>query len=162
MNSIIHIHRATEEDVSTILHLINAIAIYEKLGHEVEATEEKIKETLFGNPIYAECLIASIDGNAIGFCVYFTTYSTFLSKAGIYIEDIFVMEEHRNKGYGKLLMKEVVKIAHARNYGRVEWSVLNWNEPSIKFYEALGAVPLNEWTKFRLDKTDIDRLVDEL
>lgn len=144
------IRPATEADVPTILQFIKKLADYEKLSHEVTATEELIREKLFGEKRYAEVLIGSTDGAPAGFALYFHNFSTFLGKPGIYLEDLFVDVEHRGKGFGKALLSHLAGIAVERDCGRLEWSVLDWNEPSIKFYLSLGAVPLNEWTVYRV------------
>ncbi len=143
---------ARPEDVPLILGFIRALADYEKLSHEVEATEERLRRTLFppeGRPA-AECLLAFVGEEAVGFAIYFTTYSTFLAKPGLYLEDIFVSPAHRAKGVGKAIILRLAKLANERGYGRMEWSVLDWNEPAIRFYESLGARRMTEWTICRL------------
>ncbi len=154
------IREANENDVSLILSLITELAVYEKLLNEVVATEEQLKEMLFGKKRYAEVLIANFDNEDAGFALFFHNFSTFLGKPGIYLEDIFVKPHLRGKGIGKSLLLSLVKLAKERNCGRVEWSVLNWNEPSIKFYKSLGAKPMNEWTVFRLSKDEINHLCE--
>lgn len=151
------IRKATENDIPTILHLITQLAIYEKLEHEVVATEETLKKTIFGQQ-YAEVIIGEEDGKPVGFALFFHNYSTFLAKPGIYLEDLFVEVEHRGKGYGKKLLAELAKIAKERNCGRLEWSVLNWNTPSIEFYKSLGAKPQDEWTVYRMTEQEINDL----
>ena len=151
------IRKATENDTPTILHLITQLAIYEKLEHEVVATEETLKKTIFGKD-YAEVIIGEEDGKPVGFALFFHNYSTFLAKPGIYLEDLFVEVEHRGKGYGKKLLAELAKIAKERNCGRLEWSVLNWNTPSIEFYKSLGAKPMDEWTVYRMTEKEINDL----
>lgn len=151
------IRKATENDIPTILHLITQLAIYEKLEHEVVATEETLKQTIFVQN-YAEVIIGEEDGQPVGFALFFHNYSTFLSKPGIYLEDLFVEVEHRGKGYGKKLLAELAKIAQERNCGRLEWSVLNWNTPSIEFYKSLGAKPMDEWTVYRMTEQEINDL----
>ena len=151
------IRKATENDTPTILHLITQLAIYEKLEHEVVATEETLKKTIFGKD-YAEVIIGEEDGKPVGFALFFHNYSTFLAKPGIYLEDLFVEVEHRGKGYGKKLLAELAKIAKNRNCGRLEWSVLNWNTPSIEFYKSLGAKPQDEWTVYRMTEKEINEL----
>lgn len=151
------IRKATENDTPTILHLITQLAIYEKLEHEVVATEETLKKTIFGKD-YAEVIIGEEDGKPVGFALFFHNYSTFLAKPGIYLEDLFVEVEHRGKGYGKKLLAELAKIAKERNCGRLEWSVLNWNTPSIEFYKSLGAKPQDEWTVYRMTEKEINEL----
>ena len=151
------IRKATENDIPTILHLITQLAIYEKLEHEVVATEETLKQTIFAQN-YAEVIIGEEDGQTVGFALFFHNYSTFLSKPGIYLEDLFVEVEHRGKGYGKNLLAELARIAKERNCGRLEWSVLNWNTPSIEFYKSLGAKPMDEWTVYRMTEQEINDL----
>lgn len=151
------IRKATENDTPSILHLITQLAIYEKLEHEVVATEETLKETIFRQK-YAEVIIGEEDGKPVGFALFFHNYSTFLAKPGIYLEDLFVEIEHRGKGYGKKLLAELAKIAKERSCGRMEWSVLDWNTPSIEFYKSLGAKPMDEWTVFRLTEKEIEDL----
>lgn len=144
------IRSATEQDVPVILDLIKQLAEYERLSDKVIANEQSIRDTLFRERPAAEVLLASLDGEVVGFAVFFTNYSTFLAKPGFYLEDLFVKPHARGKGIGKALLAGLAKIAVERDCGRVEWSVLNWNEPSIRFYEALGAVPLSDWTTYRL------------
>jgi GNAT superfamily N-acetyltransferase len=141
---------ATEQDVPVILDLIKQLADYERLAHRVVATEQRLRDTLFGERPAAEVLLASLEGETVGFAVFFTNYSTFLAKPGLYLEDLFVKHHARGKGIGKALLARLAKIAVERDCGRVDWSVLNWNEPSLRFYEALGAVPLSDWTTHRL------------
>lgn len=152
------IHFAEEKDIALILSLIKGIAEYEKLIHEVVATEEILRKTLFGKHKYAEVLIAEYKNETAGFALFFHNYSTFLGKPGIYLEDLFVKPELRGKGIGKILLSYLGKIAIERDCGRVEWSVLDWNEPAIKFYKNLGAKPMNEWTVFRVTGNDIEKL----
>ncbi|WP_374361791.1 N-acetyltransferase family protein [Cloacibacterium sp.] len=152
-----HIRKATPEDTPTILHLITQLAIYEKLENEVITTVEELKTNIFKKN-YAEVLIAEENDKPIGFALYFHNFSTFVGKPGIYLEDLFVEIEHRGKGYGKALLVELAKIAKERNCGRLEWSVLDWNTPSIEFYKSLGAKPMDEWTVFRLDRQGIENL----
>lgn len=151
------IRKATENDIPTILHLITQLAIYEKLEREVVATEETLKQTIFVQN-YAEVIIGEENGQPVGFALFFHNYSTFLSKPGIYLEDLFVEVAHRGKGYGKKLLAELARIAKERNCGRLEWSVLNWNTPSIEFYKSLGAKPMDEWTVYRMTEQEINDL----
>ena len=144
------IRPATEQDVPIILDLIKQLADYERLAHRVVATEQRLRDTLFGERPAAEVLLASLEEETVGFAVFFTNYSTFLAKPGLYLEDLFVKPHARGKGIGKALLARLAKIAVERDCGRVDWSVLNWNEPSLRFYEALGAVPLSDWTTHRL------------
>jgi len=144
------IRSARPEDAASILSLIQELADYEKLSSEVVATPELIRETLFGERPVAECLLAEVDGQAVGFALFFYNYSTFLGRPGIYLEDLYVQPVHRKRGIGKTLFKRVAGLAVERNCGRMEWSVLDWNEPSIDFYKSMGAVPMSEWTVYRL------------
>jgi GNAT superfamily N-acetyltransferase len=146
------IRPATASDTPLILGFIRGLAEFEKLSHEVEATEEKLLATLFpegGRPA-AECLLAFEGQDAVGFSLYFTTYSTFLAKPGLYLEDIFVLPAHRGRGIGRAMMLRLAHIANERGYGRMEWAVLDWNTSAITFYESLGARRLEEWTTCRL------------
>jgi GNAT superfamily N-acetyltransferase len=141
---------AGEDDVPVILGFIKGLAEYEKLTREVTATEPLLRETLFGARRVAEVLIGDFQGAPAGFALFFHNYSTFLARPGIYLEDLFVKPEMRGRGFGEALLTYLAKIALERNCGRVEWAVLDWNEPAIRFYEKLGAVPMDEWTVFRL------------
>ena len=141
---------ATERDVPQILELIKGLAEYERLSHVVEADEDRLRRTLFGVRPAAEVFLAFAGGECAGFALFFTNYSTFLGKPGLYLEDVFVKPHLRRKGIGLTLLKKLAAIARERHYGRMEWSVLDWNEPAINFYKKLGAVPLEEWTMFRL------------
>ena len=141
---------ATTGDVPLLLRFIRALATYEKLEHEVTATEVELRRTLFGERPYAEALIARLDGEPVGFALYFHNYSTFVGKPGLYLEDLFVDPAHRGKGVGKALLQRLAAIAVERDCGRMEWAVLDWNAPSIAFYRSLGAVPMDDWTVFRL------------
>jgi GNAT superfamily N-acetyltransferase len=141
---------ATERDVAVILGFIRQLAEYEKLSHQVAATEELLRDTLFGARRVAEVLIGYLADEPAGFALYFHNFSTFLGRPGIYLEDLFVEPAHRGKGIGKALLVEIAKIAKERNCGRLEWAVLDWNKPAIDFYRRLGAVPLDDWTLFRV------------
>ena len=141
---------ATAADVPVILEFIRALARYEKLEHEVVASEADLHATLFGAQPAAEVLLAELAGTPVGFALYFTSYSTFLAKPGLYLEDLFVEPAARGRGIGIALMSALARIAVARNYGRFEWSVLDWNQPALEFYASLGAVPQSEWTVQRL------------
>ena len=152
------IRSATEQDLPVILDLIKQLADYERLSDKVIATEQRLRDTLFGERPAAEVLLASSGGEIAGFAVFFTNYSTFLAKPGLYLEDLFVKPHARGKGIGKALLARLAKIAIERKCGRVEWSVLNWNEPSIRFYEALGAVALSNWTTYRLTGESLAQL----
>jgi GNAT superfamily N-acetyltransferase len=152
------IRSATEQDVPIILDLIKQLAEYERLSDKVTATEQRLRDTLFGERPAAEVLLATLEGETVGFAVFFTNYSTFLAKPGLYLEDLFVKPHARGKGIGKALLARLAKIAVDRDCGRVDWQVLNWNEPSIRFYEALGAVPLSDWTTYRLSGEPLVKL----
>lgn len=152
------IRNAVREDAALILRFIRALAVYEKLEDSVVADEEKIRRTLFGDKPYAEVLIAEWNGEPAGFALFFHNYSTFLAKPGIYLEDLFVDPAFRGKGIGKALLSSLARIAVDRDCGRLEWSVLDWNEPAIGFYKKLGAVPMDEWTIFRVTGTALTDL----
>lgn len=151
------IRKATPEDSQTIFDLIYKLAVYEKLEQDVVTNPEGLHYQIFEKK-YAEVLIAEEHGKPIGFALYFFNFSTFVGKPGLYLEDLFVEPEQRGKGYGKKLLIELAKIAHEKNCGRMEWAVLDWNTPSIDFYKALGANPMDEWTVFRLTKAEIEKL----
>ena len=154
------IRSATPEDVPTILQLIRDLATYERAPHEVTATEEQLTDVLFGERPAAEVLLA-FEGNApVGFAVFFHNFSTWLGRPGLYLEDLFVKPEVRGKGYGRALLVHLAKIARDRACGRMEWAVLDWNEPAIQFYRALGATPMHEWTVFRLTRDEIVKLAE--
>jgi GNAT superfamily N-acetyltransferase len=141
---------AVVADVPLILTFIRELADYEKLAHEVTATEERLRDTLFGTPPAAHVIIAERDERPAGFALYFFNFSTFLAKPGIYLEDLFVKPEFRGHGIGKALLLHLAQIANARGCGRVEWSVLDWNEPAKGFYRSLGAVEMSDWRVNRL------------
>jgi GNAT superfamily N-acetyltransferase len=143
------IRTATAADVPTILAFIRDLAEYERLAHEVVADEARLRATLFGPRTAAEVLIAE-DPDPVGFALFFTSYSTFLAKPGLYLEDLFVRPAARGRGIGAALMAACAKVAVDRDYGRFEWSVLDWNEPALGFYRKLGAAPMTEWTVQRL------------
>lgn len=150
----------TIEDVPLILQFIGDLAEYERLSHEVEATEDRLRETLFGDRRVAEAIFAEVDGAPAGFALFFHNYSTFLAKPGLYLEDLFVKPEYRGLGVGKALLKELAKIAVERGCGRFEWWVLDWNEPSIEFYKRQGAVAQDEWTVYRVSGDALTRLAE--
>lgn len=152
------IRPAAPGDAVLVVDLIGALAQYEKLAHEAIATPAQIDAALFGAPPKAHALIAEIDGQGIGFALYFFNFSTFLGKAGLYLEDLFVKPEVRGVGAGKALLEELARIAVAHDCGRMEWSVLDWNTPSIEFYKALGARPMSDWTTYRLTGDALTRL----
>jgi len=153
------IRSATEADVPQILKLIKHLAEYEKLAHEVVATEEKLTQTLFGEKSYAEVLMAEAeDGNIAGFALFFHNYSTFLGQPGIYLEDLCVLEEYRGQGIGMALLKRLAKLCVERDCGRLEWSVLDWNVDAIRFYEAHGATLMKEWITNRVTGESLEKL----
>lgn len=153
------IRPATRDDAGTVLAFINKLAEYEKLSHECVATEEQIAETLFGKRKYADVLLAEVDGVPVGFALYFYHYSTFRAAPTLWLEDLFVDPEQRGNGIGKALLVELCKVAQSEGCARVEWWVLDWNEPSIEFYKSIGAVPMDEWTVYRMDDKAIDAFV---
>ncbi len=152
------IRRATETDVPIILGLIRDLAEYERAPDAVVATEMGLREVLFGAKPSAEVLLALENGEPVGFAVYFSNFSTWLGRAGLYLEDLFVRPENRGKGYGRALLTRLAQIAKERGCGRMEWAVLDWNEPAIQFYRKLGATPMHEWTVFRLTAEEIAAL----
>src|SRR6266404_1679516 len=160
MPSDFNIRPARLEDVPVILQLIRDLATYERAPDEVTATKEQLVNVLFGKKPVAEVLLAFEAESPIGFAVYFYNFSTWLGRAGLYLEDLFVKPEKRGKGYGRALLVELAKIARDRGCGRMEWAVLDWNEPAIKFYHALGAKPMDEWTVFRLTRDGIAKLAN--
>jgi GNAT superfamily N-acetyltransferase len=154
----VEIRAATTDDVPLIFALIGELAEYEKLSHEVVATEEQIRATLFGDRSVAEVVIASLDGTPVGFALFFPNYSTFLGRPGLYLEDLFVRTEARGFGVGRELLEHLARLAVERGWGRLEWRVLDWNEPSIAFYRKLGAEPLDDWTVFRVTGEALKKL----
>jgi len=144
------IRDATPNDIPTIAALIRALAEYERLAHEVVLDEDELRAHLFGERRYAEVILAEHDRDVVGFALFFHNFSTFLGKPGVYLEDLFVRREHRGAGHGRALLAHLAGIAVARDCGRLEWSVLDWNEPSIAFYRSLGATALDDWTTYRL------------
>jgi len=158
MNSTIHIAPATPADVPTIRSLIRELAEFERLLHEANATDEQIHESLFGPNPGAEVIIARIGEEVAGFALFFHNYSTFLGKRGLYLEDLFVRPRFRGSGCGAALLRRLAKIAVERGCGRFEWSVLDWNQRAIDFYKSLGAVPMDEWTIYRVTGPALERL----
>lgn len=152
-----HYRFATEDDLALILDFIRGLADYEEMSNDVVATEQKLKETLFQKK-YAEIIFALDNGVEVGFALFFHTYSTFLAKPCIYLEDLFVKPEFRGKGHGKFLLTQLARIAVERNCGRFEWCCLDWNQPSIDFYTSLGAKQLNDRRVFRVEGEVLDEL----
>jgi len=151
---------AEESDVKLILQFIKGLAEYEKLSHEVVATEEKLRKTLFEQKM-AEVIIGEYGGEPVGFALFFHNYSTFLGQSGIYLEDLYVLPEMRGKGFGKSLLKHLAKLAVERDCGRLEWACLNWNEPSICFYKGLGAKAQEDWTVYRVIGETLQEMAGE-
>ena len=141
---------ASPADVATLHALIRDLARYEKLEHQVTGTEDDLRGHLFGPRPYAEALVCEVDGTSVGLALFFHTYSTFLGRPGLYLEDLFVLPEHRRKGHGRALIREVARLAVSRGCGRLEWSVLDWNAPAIAFYRSLGADVMPDWRICRL------------
>jgi GNAT superfamily N-acetyltransferase len=158
--SLIEIRQATAEDSALILRFITDLAIYEEAENEVIATELDIKKSLFGNNSSTQAVICNIDDTPVGFAVYFFNYSTWLGKHGLYLEDLYVSPEYRGAGAGKALLKHLAKIAVSNNCGRLEWSVLDWNEPAIQFYQSIGAKPQDEWVAYRLTGAALEELAN--
>lgn len=148
---------AERKDTAVILELIKALASYEKMENEVVATEELLEKWIF-DMNKAEVILAELDGKNVGFALFFHNFSTFLGRAGIYLEDLFVRPEYRGKGYGKALLKKLASIAKERECGRLEWWCLDWNKPSIDFYLSIGAEPMSDWTTYRVTGEKLDEL----
>lgn len=151
---------AEEKDVKLILDFIKELADYEKLLHEVVATEEILMDSIFVRKA-CEVIIGEYDGEPVGFALFFHNFSTFLGRPGIYLEDLYIRPEMRGRGYGKTLLAFLAKLAKERNCGRFEWWCLDWNEPSINFYKSIGAIPMDEWTVYRVTGQALDDLADE-
>jgi GNAT superfamily N-acetyltransferase len=154
------IRAAVEEDVPLILQFVKKLARYERLSHDVSVTEDLLRKNLFGEKRMAEVILAEDQNTAVGFALFFPNFSTFLGKPGIYIEDIYVDESYRRRGFGYAMFIYIVRLAKERECGRLEWSVLDWNTPAIRFYEKMGAVPLSDWTTYRLTGESLRRLAD--
>lgn len=150
---------AQRSDAPLILQFIRELADYEKMSDEVVADEETLEEWIFDKG-KAEVLFAVVDGKEVGYALFFHNFSTFLGRAGIYLEDLFVKPEHRGKGYGKALLKQLASIAVERKCGRLEWSCLDWNQPSIDFYRSLGAEPMSDWTVYRMTGDTLNNLAE--
>jgi GNAT superfamily N-acetyltransferase len=154
------VREARSSDIEQIHRLIVDLATYERAPDEVTATKEQLTDVLFGERPAAEVILAFEGQSPVGFAVFFYNFSTWLGRPGLYLEDLFVKPDKRGKGYGRALLVELAKIARDRECGRLEWAVLDWNEPAIKFYRALGAKPMHEWTVFRLTRDGIAGLAD--
>jgi GNAT superfamily N-acetyltransferase len=154
----VQIRHAGPEDAQLVLGFIRELAEYERLSHAVVATEADLRRSLFGAEPFARALIASLDGSEVGFAVYFFNYSTFVGRPGLYLEDLFVRPAARGRGVGRALLAQLAQIAVERDCGRMEWAVLDWNEPAIRFYRSLGASPNDEWTTYRLSRDALGRL----
>jgi len=155
------IRSATIDDVPLILAFIKELAEYEKLAHEVVATEAILKETLFGNKAHAETIIGYLNDKPVSFALFFHNFSTFLGRPGLYLEDLFVKPEARGFGIGKQMLNHLAKLAKERNCGRLEWWVLDWNKPAIDFYHRIGAKPMDEWTVFRVTGQSLEDLASQ-
>lgn len=153
------IRKALPEDVPIILNLIKELSEYEKLADEVTATEDNLRETLFTPGSHVMVYLAEYENDLAGYAIFFRNFSTFVGRAGIYLEDIFVRPKFRGKGIGKKLLFKIIELAKENNFGRVEWCVLDWNKPAIDFYKKLGAEPMEEWTIFRLSEDKFNDLV---
>ncbi len=151
--------KAEENDCSLILFFVKKLADYEKLSDQVVATEDLLRVWLFEKK-KAEVIFACEDGREVGFALFFHNFSTFLGRAGIYLEDLFVLEEYRGRGYGRALLKELARIAWERGCGRLEWSCLDWNQPSIDFYLSMHAVPMDDWTVYRIAGEELKKLAE--
>ena len=155
------IRPATEKDTPVILSLIKELAEYEHLSHEVIATEDDIRDSLFSERPFAQALIGENEGIAVSFALYFYNFSTFLGKPGIYLEDLYVQPTHRGKGFGRKMLVHIARLAKKHNCGRFEWSVLDWNKPAIRTYEKLNAKPMKEWILYRLTGDALDSLANK-
>lgn len=160
-NSNFIIRKAVKEDVPLILSFVRELAEYEKLAHEVVATESILEETLFGERRVAEVVIGEYDHKPVSFALFFHNFSTFLGRPGIYLEDLYVKPEMRGKGFGKIMLAYLAKLTKERGCGRLEWSVLDWNESALMFYRSIGAVPMSEWTVQRLTDVALEKLAKE-
>ena len=158
--TVLSIRPATVTDVPVILQLIRDLAAYERAPNEVTATKEQLVDVLFGKKPAAEVLLAFENETPVGFAVFFHNFSTWLGRPGLYLEDLFVKPEMRGKGYGRALLVDLAKIARERGCGRMEWAVLDWNDPAIQFYRKLGAKPMDAWTVFRLTHDGIAKLAE--
>ena len=152
------IRQASESDIPLILEFIKALADYERMADKVVATEDRLRRTLFGQPRSAEVLIGEEDQVPVAFALFFHNYSTFLAQPGLYLEDLFVKPEARGRGYGRAMLARLALIARERDCGRLEWWVLDWNSDAIEFYKKLGALPMDEWTVFRVTGSALENL----
>ncbi len=159
-HNLITVRKATRDDVPRILDMIKALAEYEKLRDEVVATEETLEEWIFDKKM-ATVLLADYEGEPAAFALYFTNFSTFMGRAGLYLEDLFVKEEYRGKGIGGTILKMLAKIAKDEGYGRFEWICLDWNKPSIDYYLDIGAIAMDEWTVYRMDRKRLSEFAEE-
>jgi len=155
------LREATEADVALILSFIHQLAEYEKLAHEVEATEDVLRQSLFGDQKVAEVILGYYQGASVSFALFFHNFSTFLGRPGIYLEDLYVKPEMRGKGFGKTMLAYLARLALDRKCGRLEWWVLDWNEPALNFYRSMGAIPMDEWTVQRLAGENLEKLADQ-
>jgi len=158
MPAALTVRPATEHEVPEVLRFIRELAVYERLEHEVVATEAALREALFGPRPYAEVVFACLDGTPVGFALFFHNFSTFVGKPGIYLEDLFVRPEARGQGVGRCLLAWLARTALERGCGRLEWAVLDWNEPAIGFYRSLGAVSQDDWITMRVSGAALERL----
>jgi len=155
------IRHAEKSDTALILDFIRKLADYERLSHEVSATEEALEAHLFGDEKVAEVVIGSFNDTPVGFALYFYNFSTFLARPGIYLEDLYVLEEYRGRGFGKALLAYLAGMAVEKGCGRLEWAVLDWNEPAIRFYKSLGAKTMNDWLANRMTGESLEKLASQ-
>jgi len=151
---------ARESDVPMVFSLIQRLADYERLSHELEATEEGIRDAMFGEWPIIEVVLAYVGSEVAGYALFFHNFSTFAGRRGLYLEDLFVLPEHRGRGIGKRLLSHLATLAVERRCARMEWAVLDWNESAIRFYKSIGALPMDDWTVYRLTGDALDRLAD--
>ncbi|HRK21363.1 MAG TPA: GNAT family N-acetyltransferase [Fimbriimonadaceae bacterium] len=156
------IRPAEPQDVPRIFELVRELAVYERLEHKLVGTPARLREHLFGDRPFVESLVGEVDGAIVAYSLFFPSYSSFLMKPGYWLEDIYVQPEHRGKGLGKALLRAIVQKARDAGYGRVEWSVLDWNQPSIDFYRSIGAVHMADWNTYRLEDETLRRFADGL
>jgi GNAT superfamily N-acetyltransferase len=158
MSSDLQIRPAAQADVGALLGLIRELADYERMADQVITTPDLLAKSMFGDDAVASAVLAEWQGEVVGFALWFRNFSTFVGRPGLYLEDLYVRDSHRGRGIGKALLLHLAGIARERGYGRMEWSVLDWNQPAIDFYRSLGAVPMDEWTVFRLDRRALEAL----